>query len=232
MSELLHMFDLKTLIPLVGYPGLIAIVFAESGLFFGAFLPGDSLLFTAGFLASQGFFNPVILMVTLSIAAITGDSFGYWFGAKVGRKLFQREDSVFFHKKHLVTAHEFYERHGGKAIVLARFMPFVRTFVPIVAGMAQMSYAKFLTYNVWGGLLWVISMVGAGYYLIDVIKVPYQMIFRKEFGPEDIDKILLPIILLIIVASVAPPAWHIYKENRPAIHGWVRSRLNRAPATR
>ncbi|MFN8522968.1 MAG: VTT domain-containing protein [Chloroflexota bacterium] len=229
MEELRALLDLKTIIPLVGYPGLFAIVFAESGLFFGFFLPGDSLLFTAGFFASQGYFNVWLLMGMLMVAAIGGDSVGYWFGEKFGRKLFQREDSLFFHKKHLVRAAEFYERHGGKAIVLARFIPIVRTFVPIVAGMAQMRYTRFVAYNVWGGILWVISMVGGGYFLVDVIRVPYRAMTGKDFGPEDIDRILLPIIVLIVVASVLPAVWHLYKEDPEAFKRTVGRLLGRAP---
>lgn len=228
MDELKHLLDLKTIIPLVGYPGLFAIVFAESGLFFGFFLPGDSLLFTAGFLASQGYFDPWILMVLLSIAAIGGDSVGYWTGEKFGRRLFQREDSFWFNKKHLDTAAAFYEKHGGKAIVLARFIPIVRTFVPIVAGMARMSYRNFLFYNVFGGLFWVISLVGAGYLLVDALRVPYRLVYGREFTPEDIDRLLLPIIALIIIVSVLPPVWHVYKENRQAIHTRLGRMLGRA----
>lgn len=215
-------FDLKEIIEAVGYVGLFLIVFAESGLFFGFFLPGDSLLFTAGFLASQGLFDLVTLMVLLSVAAITGDSVGYWTGEKFGRKLFQREDSIWFHKKHLVTAHEFYEKHGGKAIILARFLPAVRTFVPIVAGMAQMSYRKFLLFNVFGGLFWVLSLTAGGYYLTDLI--------RRLFGvaEKDIDKILLPVVFVIIVISVLPTAIHLYKENRTTINRIVRERLGRS----
>ena len=208
--------DLKEIIQAVGYIGLFAIVFAESGLFFGFFLPGDSLLFTAGFLASQDLLNLPTLMVLLSIAAITGDSVGYWCGEKFGRKLFTREDSIWFHKKHLITAHDFYEKHGGKAIVLARFLPAVRTFVPIVAGMAQMSYRKFLFYNVWGGLFWVISLTGGGYVFGSVI--------------PDVDRYLIPVVLLIIIVSAMPTAIHIYRENRREIHDWVRGRLSRSPS--
>jgi membrane-associated protein len=215
-------FDLKSLIEAVGYVGLFAIVFAESGLFFGFFLPGDSLLFTAGFLASQGLFELPVLIVLLSIAAITGDSVGYWCGEKFGRKLFTREDSIWFHKKHLITAHEFYERHGGKAIILARFLPAVRTFVPIVAGMGRMSYRKFLFYNVFGGLFWVISMTVGGYFLTDAI--------RRLFGisEKDIDKVLIPVVLVIIVVSGLPTMIHLYKENRQTINAWVRARLSRS----
>ncbi|MFN0069915.1 MAG: DedA family protein [Chloroflexota bacterium] len=196
--------------PLV-YLVVFLVIFAESGLFFGFFLPGDSLLFTLGLLASQQVLNLPLMLVLWPIAAITGDSVGYWFGERYGRKLFSREDSFWFHKKHLVTAHEFYEKHGGKAIVLARFLPAVRTFVPIVAGMAQMSYRKFLFWNVLGGLGWSIGLTVAGYFLGSVI--------------PDVDKYLIPIVLVIIIASVAPPALHIYKDNREQIHGFLRSRF-------
>ena len=208
--------DLKELIQAVGYVGLFAIVFAESGLFFGFFLPGDSLLFTTGFIASQrpDLFNLPTLMVLLAIAAIAGDSVGYWSGEKYGRRFFQREDSIWFHKKHLVTAHEFYEKHGGKAIILARFLPAVRTFVPIVAGMAQMSYRRFLFFNVFGGLFWVIGLLGAGYIFGSVI--------------PDVDRYLIPVILLIIIVSALPTAIHVYRENRHGIHSWVRARLARS----
>ena len=207
--------DLKTLILAVGYVGLFAIVFAESGLFFGFFLPGDSLLFTTGFLASQGFFDLGTLLVLLSIAAIAGDSVGYWSGERFGRRLFNREDSIWFHKKHLVTAAEFYEKHGGKAIILARFLPAVRTFVPIVAGMAQMRYARFLAFNVWGGLFWVVGLTGGGYVFGSTI--------------PDVDRYLIPVVLLIIVVSALPTAIHLYRENRREISSWIRGRLARTP---
>lgn len=202
--------DLQEIIRSIGYVGVIAIVFAESGLFFGFFLPGDSLLFTTGFLASQGVFDITVLLITLPIAAITGDSVGYWTGERFGRRLFNREDSFWFHKKHLVTAHAFYEKHGGKAIVLARFLPAVRTFVPIVAGMAQMSYRKFLFWNVLGGLLWAVGLTAAGYVFGSVI--------------PDVDKYLIPVVLVIIVVSVLPTVYHIWKENGTEILAWVKSR--------
>jgi membrane-associated protein len=209
-------FDLKALIIAVGYAGLFAIVFAENGLFLGFFLPGDSLLFTAGFLASAAgghIFDLPLLLPVLLVAGIAGVSVGYWFGQKFGRRLFQREDSVWFHRKHLDTAHEFYEKHGGKAIILARFLPVVRTFVPIVAGMALMTYPKFLLYNVIGGVGWVVGMTVGGYFLGSIIPDP--------------DRYLLPIIALIIVVSVAPTAIHVYRENRRQIHGLVRAKLGR-----
>lgn len=213
--------DLKDLIEAVGYVGLFAIVFAESGLFFGFFLPGDSLLFTAGFIASQGVFSLPVLMGLLIVAAITGDSVGYWSGEKFGRRLFTNEKSFWRNPKRLEAAHAFYEKHGGKAIVLARFIPAVRTFVPIAAGMAGMSYRKFLFWNVFGGIGWVVSMTAGGYYLTDAL--------RQMFGlaEKDIDKILLPVIAIIIIVSVLPAAWHMYTENRVLIHREVGRRMGR-----
>lgn len=190
-------FDLVELIKTVGYIGVFGIVFAESGLFFGFFLPGDSLLFTAGFLASQGFLNFPLLVILCVTGAILGDSVGYSFGKKMGQLLYSKEDSRFFKKAHLEKAHAFYEKHGGKAIIIARFMPFVRTFAPIVAGTANMTYKKFLSFNVIGGILWGMGVTTAGYVLGQVI--------------PDVDKYLIPIILLIIIASVAPPAYHYVK---------------------
>lgn len=192
-------FDLVELIKAVGYLGVFGIVFAESGLFFGFFLPGDSLLFTAGFLASQGFFNFAVLVVLCVAGAILGDSVGYAFGRRVGQRLFEREDSRFFKKKHLMKAHAFYEKHGGKTIVLARFMPIVRTFAPIVAGTANMTYRKFLTYNVVGGMLWGIGLTAMGFTLGQVIPDP--------------DRFLLPIIALIIFVSLLPPAVHALNDQ-------------------
>jgi membrane-associated protein len=214
-------FDLKEVIQAVGYVGLFAIVFAESGLFFGFFLPGDSLLFTAGFVASQGLFNLPLLMILLIIAAITGDSVGYWSGEKFGRRLFTNEQSFWRNPKRLDAAHAFYEKHGGKAIVLARFIPAVRTFVPIAAGMARMSYRKFLFWNVMGGVGWVVSMTAGGYYLTDMI--------RSSLGlaEKDIDKVLLPVIFVIIVISALPAVWHMYSENRELIHREIGRRTGR-----
>jgi membrane-associated protein len=191
-------FDLAEIIKTIGYLGVFSIVFAESGLLFGFFLPGDSLLFTAGFLASQGFFNIAILMILCVVGAIAGDSVGYFFGKRVGKKLFDREDSRFFKKKHLMKAHEFYELHGGKTIILARFIPVVRTFAPIVAGTAEMTYRSFLIYNVVGGVLWAVGLTAMGFALGHVIPEP--------------DKYLLPIIILIVLISVAPAGIHALKD--------------------
>jgi len=186
------------ILPAIGYFGIFGVVFAESGLLVGFFLPGDSLLFTAGFLASQGFFNIYILATLSFIGAVTGDSVGYWFGHKVGRRLFHKKDSFFFHKENLMKAEKFYEKYGKKTIILARFLPIVRTFAPIVAGIGTMHYNTFLSYNIIGGFFWSIGMTVAGYFLGRII--------------PDVDKYLLPIILLIIVLSVLPTAIHLLKD--------------------
>lgn len=191
--------NLSTLITSIGYLGLFGMTFAESGLFFGFFLPGDSLLFTAGFLASQNIFNIWVLLPLLSVAAITGDSVGYWTGNKFGSWLMKRKESFFFQKHHLETARRFYDKHGGKTLILARFMPAVRTFAPIVAGMAEMPYPKFLTYNVVGGLLWAVGMTSLGFFLGSVI--------------PDVDKYLLPILAAIILLSVSPGVYHYLKNH-------------------
>lgn len=195
-------FDLPHLIQSLGYFGVWAIVFAESGLLVGFFLPGDSLLFTAGFLASQAVTGIDIRVPIFGcfVCALLGDNVGYATGHRFGRRLFQKEDSWLFHKKHLVTAQKFYEKHGKKAIVLARFMPIVRTFAPIVAGIGSMHYRTFMSYNLIGGLIWTVGITLLGYYLGQVI--------------PDVDKYLLPIVLLIIVISIAPSIIHLIQENR------------------
>ncbi|MBI5412950.1 VTT domain-containing protein [Candidatus Peregrinibacteria bacterium] len=198
------MFDIITLIKTAGYLGIAGILFAESGLFVGFFLPGDSLLFTAGFLASQGYLHIVTLMILSFVAAVAGDSVGYAFGRRVGPAIFKREDSLLFHKNHIERARIFYERHGGKAIILARFMPIVRTFAPILAGVGRMRYSMFVAYNIVGGFLWTIGLSGLGYFLGNTI--------------PDIDKYLLPIILVIIFFSVAPSAYHVLKNASAREH--------------
>ena len=143
--------NLIELIKTVGYLGVFGIVFAESGLFIGFFLPGDSLLFTAGLLASQGYLNIATLLLVVFVGAVLGDNFGYAFGKTVGPKLFRRENSILFHKKNLIRAHNFYKQYGPMTIILARFIPVVRTFAPIVAGIGQMQYKTFVFYNIFGG---------------------------------------------------------------------------------
>ena len=218
-------FDLADLIKAVGYIGLFAIVFAESGLFFGFFLPGDSLLFTAGSVAARfpELLNVWVMMALLIVAAVTGDNVGYWSGEKFGRKLFTDEKSFWRNPKRLEAAAAFYDKHGGKAIVLARFIPAVRTFVPIAAGMARMNYRKFLFWNILGGIGWVVSLTLGGYYLTEFIQT------RLGLAEKDIDKILLPVIGVIIIVSAMPAVWHMYSENRELIHREVNRRLGREP---
>lgn len=194
-----NFLDPHFLINTFGLIGVIAIVFAESGLFFGFFLPGDSLLFTAGLLASQGFLNPFILFIGVIIAAILGDNVGYAFGRKIGPTIFTKEDSFFFNKKYVSQAHAFYEKHGNKTIILARFVPIVRTFAPIVAGVGNMDYKKFFSYNCIGGILWSVSLLGLGFVLGKTV--------------PGIDKYLLPIILFIIVVSFLPGVYHLIRRK-------------------
>lgn len=166
LTDLYHFLsDLPALIKWGGYVGLTAIVFTETGLLVGFFLPGDSLLVTAGLLASQGFLNVYVMGALLTVAAIVGDSVGYSIGKAAGPRLFKREDSFFFNKKHLYRAHNFYLRHGGKTIVIARFVPILRTFAPVVAGAADMPYRRFIFFNIAGGMLWIWSMLMVGYVL-------------------------------------------------------------------
>ena len=202
--------DLVKLIETVGYIGLIGIVFAESGLFFGFFLPGDSLLLTAGLLASHGELDLTVLLLALPVAAILGDNVGYWFGKKAGPPIFSRENSLFFRRKNLLAAKAFYDKHGGKTIVLARFMPFIRTFAPIVAGAVEMHDPRFFFYNVLGGLLWAVGVTLAGYFLGESI--------------PDIDRYFLLIVALVIFVSALPSLVHIWKEYRQEIFRLVLSR--------
>ena len=189
MESILN-FDLPVFIKAIGYVGVFAIVFAESGLLIGFFLPGDSLLFTAGLLASQGYFNIWIIVALAVIGAIAGDQVGYLFGRKVGPKLFNREDSFWFHKKHLARAEQFYEQHGKKTIILARFIPIVRTFAPIVAGVGKMDYKTFVRYNIIGGILWGAGVTLVGYFLGQLV--------------PNADEYLLWIVIAIIILSVMP----------------------------
>lgn len=188
-------FDLIELIQTVGYVGMFSIVFAESGLFFGFFLPGDSLLFTAGLLASQGYFHIWVLVPLMVVAAVLGDNAGYWTGKKLGSWLMRQKDSFFFKKRYLIDAQHFYEKHGGKALILARFIPAVRTFAPIAAGIANMHYDKFFFNNIIGAIVWAAGMTVGGYFLGKII--------------PDADKYLLPIIGVIVIVSLVPAVLHM-----------------------
>jgi membrane-associated protein len=195
--------SLKSLIESIGLFGIYFIIFAESGLLIGFLLPGDSLLFTAGFLSSPkiGFLKLWPLILGCWVAAIVGDNVGYEFGKRVGKNLFKREKSLLFNPDNVIKAQKFYEKHGGKSITLARFIPIVRTFAPIVAGVAKMDHKKFTLFNFIGGTLWVWCVTFAGYFLGEII-------------PEDkIDTYLLPIIFIIILLSILPPLIHMYREK-------------------
>jgi membrane-associated protein len=164
--DLAHkIYDVQGIIRWGGLAIITAIIFSETGLMIGFFLPGDSLLVTAGLFAAMGELNIWWLLALASAAAVAGDATGYWIGYKVGKPLYRRKQTFFFRRDHLVKTREFYERHGGKTIVIARFVPIVRTFAPVVAGVAQMSYARFFSFNVWGGIGWVFSMSLLGFFL-------------------------------------------------------------------
>lgn len=180
-----------------GYGLMTIIVFVETGLLIGFCLPGDSLLVTAGIFAAKGDLNIVTLNLLLIPAAILGDSLGYWIGLKSGPRLFQKEDGLLFKKKHLISAQRFYEKHGGKTIVIARFMPIVRTFAPVVAGMGKMDYKRFLLFNIFGGVGWVLSMTLAGYLL--AVSFP------------NLAKRLELIIIVVVFVSILPAIIHFLK---------------------
>lgn len=204
-------FDLLEFIKMASILGVALVVFAESGLLVGFFLPGDSLLFATGFLIHAGFLNINIHLAVLIIfaAAVLGDTVGYTFGRKLGPTLFRKKDARLFKQKYIQQAQDFYEKHGGKTIIIARFVPIVRTFAPIVAGAGKMEYKRFLMFNLIGGFLWAAGVTYAGYLLGGVF----------ESAGIEIDHVLLPLIAIIILISVLPPAIHILKEkkNREAL---------------
>jgi membrane-associated protein len=192
-----RLHELNSLLTWGGYPVLMAIIFAETGLLIGFFLPGDSLLVTAGVLVNAGLLNPfelspfgnlLLLNAVLIVMAIVGDAVGYSIGLKTGPMIFSREQSFLFRKDHLIATQQFYEKHGGKTIIIARFMPAVRTFAPVVAGIGRMGYRRFATFNVIGGAGWVISMSFLGFFL------------GKVLGPKQIEKV----VYLIVLISIAP----------------------------
>ena len=205
--------DLDTLLKTVGLLGIFGIVFAESGLLIGIILPGDSLLVTAGFLASQEYFNILLLIIAAFAGAVLGDSFGYAFGKKVGPAIFTREDSLLFHKDHLMRAERFYERFGGLTLVWARFLPVIRTFAPILAGVGKMRYGTFLFFNAAGGLLWAVGLPLAGFFLGKLI--------------PGVERYIAYIIGGIVVMTVFPPAIHLLlqKGAREEIISFIRKKL-------
>ena len=191
------------ILALFGYAGLAAIVFAESGLLVGFFLPGDTLLIAAGIFASQGHLNILATIVVIMVAAIVGDSVGYLFGNKVGPKLFQRAESRWFSQKNLREAQVFFEKYGGQSVVLARFVPVVRTFVPIIAGTSKMSYRKFFTYNVIGGTLWAVVVTMLGYTLGRVV--------------PNMDQYILPTVIVVSILSFIPAIMHLRKHKQTEV---------------
>lgn len=193
------MLEPSLLIQTVGLIGIILIIFAETGLFFGFFFPGDSLLFTAGIIASQGIFNIYYLIIFCIIAAVLGDSVGYWSGKKYGRKLFERDAGFFFKKKRIKEAEDFYEKYGKYTIIIARFVPIIRTFAPIVAGIGKMHYRTFISYNIFGGIIWVSLVTLIGYIFGGMISNP--------------DKYIIPIAFLIIFISIIPLIVKIIKSK-------------------
>ena len=195
--DLFHrIYDVQAIIKLGGMAALIAVVFAETGLLVGFFLPGDSLLVTAGVFCTSAnptghpLLNILWLNIAVSIAAVAGDQVGFYIGRKAGPKIFSRENSLLFNKKHLLRTHQFYEKHGGKTIIIARFMPIIRTFAPVVAGVGDMNYRRFVSYNVFGGIGWVLSMTGIGYGLASVW--------------PDVTKHIEKLIIVIIFLSLLP----------------------------
>jgi membrane-associated protein len=185
-------YNVPELIRIVGFYGIVAVVFAETGLLIGFFLPGDSLLITAGLFAARGDFNFVTLVLALIPAAIVGNATGYFIGHRTGMALYQRPNSLLFRREHLTMTHDYYVKHGGKTIVLAQFIPILRTFAPVVAGVAEMGYRQFATYNVVGAILWVGSMTTAGYLLGNLV--------------PNIEKRIHYVVAVVIAISLMPPA--------------------------
>jgi membrane-associated protein len=204
--DLFHrIYDVESLVRVGGVVGLAVIVFTETGLLIGFFLPGDSLLVTAGLFAARGDLELVPLLLALSVAAVAGDTVGYNIGARAGPKLFTRPDSLLFNRKHLITTREFYERHGPFTIVIARFVPIIRTFAPVVAGIGAMEYRRFISYNVIGGVGWVCSMILGGYFLGQMVPNIHQ----------HIDKV----IVIVIALSLLPAAIKFAREKMKSSGG-------------
>lgn len=191
--------DIVQLARTIGYAGLFAVIFAESGVF-GFFLPGWSLLFTAGILASQGIFNVYYLIFILGLAAILGDNVGYWIGAKTGDKVFSKEKSLLFNKKYLDKTQDYYAQYGSFTVVVGRFVPIVRTFAPVLAGVGKMDYKKFLMFNILGGLIWAVGGALLGYFLGEMV--------------PNIDKYITPIVIVIVILSILPIISKFRKEKK------------------
>ena len=199
--DLFHrLSNLPELVQWAGLFGLATIVFSETGLLIGVFLPGDSLLVTAGLLAARGYLNVYTLAPVLTLAAICGNSLGYFIGRASGPRIFNRENSLFFNKKHAMRAHEFYERHGRKTIVLAQFMPIIRTFSPVIAGVGGMRFRQFMTFNIIGAFVWIWSMLAIGYFLGSYI--------------PGIDQHIEIVVVIVVFISILPGLIGGYRARR------------------
>lgn len=219
--------DLVDVIIGFGIFAVLLVIFAESGLLIGFFLPGDSLLFTAGALYATGILPgniPIsihLFVLLLFIAAVLGDTVGYWFGRKAGPKIFSKPDAKIFKQAHIQNAQGFYEKHGGKAIIIARFVPIIRTFAPIVAGVGNMHYNRFLAFNVIGGFVWTFGITYLGYFAGKAMIA----------AGVEVDSVILPIVAVIVFLSVLPPAIEIlkHKKNRDALFGAIKRQFKAIP---
>jgi membrane-associated protein len=201
LSDFFHRFsNLPELVQWAGLFGLTAIIFSETGLLVGVFLPGDSLLVTAGLLAARGYLKIYTLVPALTLAAICGNSIGHFIGRATGPRIFNRENSLFFNKKHAIRAHEFYEKHGRKTIVLAQFMPVIRTFAPVISGVAGMRFTQFITFNILGAFLWIWSMLGIGYFLGNTI--------------PGVDQHIEIVVIIVVFISLLPGLISAYRSRR------------------
>jgi membrane-associated protein len=206
LTDFFHrLSDLPALVQWAGLFGLAAIVFSETGLLVGVFLPGDSLLVSAGLFAAKGYLNIYALLPTLTLAAICGNSLGYFIGRATGPRIFRRENSLFFNKKHAIRAHEFYEKYGRKTIVLAQFMPIIRTFAPVIAGVAGMAFRTFISFNVIGACLWIWSMLGIGYFLGNYI--------------PGVDQHIEIVVLIVVFISILPGLISAIRARRAKRYG-------------
>lgn len=210
--------NLPELIQAIGYLGVFGIIFAETGLLIGFFLPGDSLLFTAGILAAEQILNIYLIIIVMLGAAIIGNSTGYWIGRRLGPKIFSRPNSLFFNQNNVEKTQAFFDKHGWKTLIIARFVPVIRTFVPVMAGVGKMNYAKFMLHNILGALLWILSVTLLGFWL--GLKI------------DNIEKYIIPVIFLIILLSISPYLKEFFtnKALRQKIYSEIKSITKRFKA--
>ncbi|MDD4409787.1 MAG: VTT domain-containing protein [Candidatus Pacebacteria bacterium] len=211
----MNILDPVSIIETAGYVGLTLVIFSETGILLGFFLPGDSLLFTAGFLASTGLLELKTVIIISLVAAVLGDSLGYHLGKKYGSKIFNKTDSFFLDKKYIEKTERYFNKYGGETIIIARFMPIIRTIAPVMAGIGKVPYRKFLSYNIVGGILWTVLLPVMGYYFGKII--------------PDADRIILPVVFAIIVISFLPPIISILKEKerRDKVVGKIKKIINK-----